>query len=48
MILELHFFVVRSSGLSLCVNGITDYLRGLLLRVPVSDYWWCPSTDRLL
>ena len=28
--------------------SITDYLRGLFLCVWVSDYWWRPSTDRLL
>ena len=46
--LELHFSVVRFSGPSLRFRGITNYLRGLFLRVRVSDQWWCPSTDRLL
>ena len=48
MTLELHFSAIRSSGLSLRFRSITDYLRGLFLRAGVSDYWWCPSTDRLL
>ena len=46
--LNVHFSAVRSSGVNLRFRSITDYLCGLFLRVWVSDYWWCPSTDRFL
>ena len=48
MTLELHFWAVKSSGLSLRFRSINDYLRGLFLHVRVSDYWWCPGIVRLL
>ena len=46
--LQLHFWVVRFSGLSLHFHCITDYLHEWFLRMRVSDYWWCPSMDHLL